>query len=133
MWSRPWTPRVKTESAPSSAGICTNNLFANGGANTIAWSASSGASRYNVYKEQGGLYGYIGQTAGTSLVDDNIAPDLSVTPPIYEAVFNAAGDYPAAVSYFEQRRCCRNDQQAAKHLDDAQWHRVGHVLLAACA
>ncbi|MHA0354582.1 phage tail protein [Bordetella bronchiseptica] len=95
----------KTESAPSSAGICTNNLFANGGANTIAWSASSGASRYNVYKEQGGLYGYIGQTAGTSLVDDNIAPDLSVTPPIYEAVFNAAGDYPAAVSYFEQRRC----------------------------
>lgn len=95
----------KTESAPSSAGTCTNNLFTNGGANTIAWSASSGASRYNVYKEQGGLYGYIGQTTGTSLVDDNIAPDLSVTPPIYDAVFNAAGDYPAAVSYFEQRRC----------------------------
>lgn len=64
----------------------------------------AGGVRYNVYKQQGGLYGYIGQTHGTSLVDDNIAPDMSMTPPIYDAVFNAAGNYPGAVSYFEQRR-----------------------------
>lgn len=94
----------KAESAPSAAGTCTNNLFTNGGMNTIAWSAVSGASRYNVYKLQAGLYGYIGQTTGTLLVDDNVAPDLSLTPPIYDAVFSGAGEYPAAVSYFEQRR-----------------------------
>ncbi len=94
----------KAESSPSAAATCTNNLFTNGGMNTIAWTAVAGASRYNVYKLQAGLYGYIGQTAGVSLVDDNVAPDLSMTPPIYDAVFGSAGDYPAAVSYFEQRR-----------------------------
>ena len=62
------------------------------------------ADTYNVYKFQGGLYGYIGQTAGTSFIDDNIAPDLSKTPPIYESAFSATGDYPGAVGYYEQRR-----------------------------
>lgn len=95
----------KTESQQSATVSCVNNLFSPGGANHLAWSAVTGASRYNVYKEQGGLFGYIGQTTGLALVDDNIAADLSVTPPIYDDVFGAAGDYPAAVSYFEQRRC----------------------------
>lgn len=94
-----------SESAASGAATCTNNLFTTGRWNTISWGAVSGASRYNVYKLQGGLYGYIGQTTGLSITDDNIAPDLGKTPPIYETVFSAAGDYPAAVSYFEQRRC----------------------------
>lgn len=94
-----------SESAASGAVTCTNNLFTTGRWNTISWGAVSGASRYNVYKLQGGLYGYIGQTTGLSIVDDNIAPDLGKTPPNYETVFSAAGDYPAAVSYFEQRRC----------------------------
>jgi hypothetical protein len=80
-------------------------LFETGATVTISWAAVTGASRYNVYKLQGGLYGYIGQTAGLSIVDDNISPDLGKTPPIYDSVFNAAGDYPGAVSYFEQRRC----------------------------
>ncbi|MHB1371979.1 MAG: phage tail protein, partial [Pseudomonadaceae bacterium] len=93
-----------SESAASAAATCANNLFTSGRWNTIDWSAVSGASRYNVYKLQGGLYGYIGQTAGTSIVDDNIAPDLSKTPPIYDSLFGSAGNYPAAVSYFEQRR-----------------------------
>ena len=94
-----------SESAQSSDATCTNNLFTTGCYNTIAWTAVSGAARYNVYKQQGGLYGYIGQTTGTSLKDDNIAPDLGKTPPIYDAVFAATGDYPGSVSYFEQRRC----------------------------
>lgn len=89
-------------SAPASVG---GNLFETGAIVTISWSAVAGASRYNVYKLQGGLYGYIGQTSGLSIVDDNIAPDLSKTPPLYETVFNGAGNYPGAVSYFEQRRC----------------------------
>lgn len=93
------------ESPASVSGMVSSNLFQTGCTNTITWAAVAGASRYNVYKRQGGLYGYIGQTDGLSVVDDNISPDMSKTPPIYEAVFNGPGDYPAAVSYFEQRRC----------------------------
>jgi len=92
------------ESAASAVGSVASNLFETGCTVTIAWSAVGSASRYNVYKQQGGLYGYIGQTSGLSIVDDNIAPDLGKTPPTYETVFNAAGEYPGAVSYFEQRR-----------------------------
>lgn len=81
-----------------------HNLATAGAANTITWTAVADASSYNVYKFQGGLFGYIGKTSGTTFVDDNIAPDLSRTPPIYTDTFTGAGNYPAAVSYYEQRR-----------------------------
>lgn len=93
------------ESAASAAASVGANLYETGCTVTISWSAVTGASRYNVYKLQGGLYGYIGQTTGTSIVDDNIAADLSKTPPLYETVFDSSGNYPGAVSYFEQRKC----------------------------
>jgi hypothetical protein len=94
-----------SESTASTSASAGGNLLETGGIVTISWGAVTGATRYNVYKLQGGLLGYIGQTTGTSIVDDNIAADLSKTPPTYETVFNASGEYPAAVSYFEQRRC----------------------------
>ncbi|MFI9652840.1 hypothetical protein [Guyparkeria halopsychrophila] len=93
------------ESGSSAEATVTSNLLVTGATNTISWTAVTGASRYNVYKLQGGLFGYIGQTDGTSIVDENIAPDLSKTPPIHDSAFNSADNYPAAVSYFEQRRC----------------------------
>lgn len=93
-----------TESAASSAANVVNNLYVNGSYNTIAWSAVSGAVRYNVYKRQSGLYGYIGQTSALSFTDNNIAPDMGITPPIYDTVFASSGNYPGTVSYFEQRR-----------------------------
>lgn len=93
-----------TESVQSSSVSAGGNLFETGAIVTISWSAVSGASRYRVYKLQGGLYGYIGETASTSIIDDNIAPDMGTTPPNYENVFASSGEYPAAVSYFEQRR-----------------------------
>lgn len=92
------------ESPASTTATCTNDLFTTGNENTITWSAVTGAIRYNVYKESNGLYGYIGQTAALSFVDDNIAPDLSLTVRETLASFGV-GDYPGAVSYFEQRRC----------------------------
>lgn len=93
-----------SESAQSSQATANGNLLETGGIVTISWSAASGATRYNVYKLQGGIYGYIGQTAGTSIIDDNISPDMSVAPPSYDSVFASSGNYPGAVSYFEQRR-----------------------------
>jgi hypothetical protein len=93
-----------SESVASSSSTTSGNLLETGGIVTISWSSVGGASRYNVYKLQGGIYGYVGETTGTSIIDDNIAPDLGKTPPTYDSVFNASGDYPGAVSYFEQRR-----------------------------
>jgi hypothetical protein len=79
------------ESSASESAECRNNIFATGAKNTVSWSAADGAARYNVYKRLGGMFGYIGQTADLSLVDDNIDPDLSKTPPVYDLAFNPAG------------------------------------------
>jgi hypothetical protein len=91
----------------SATGIanCSNNLFDAGAYNLIAWSAVPGAQRYYVYKLENGLWGYLGQTTELSFKDDNIAPDLSKTPPIQSNPFTSAGNYPGAVGYYEQRRC----------------------------
>lgn len=92
------------ESAASAEGSGTGNILVTGQYMTITW-ASTGAARYNVYKQSNGLYGYIGQTDGLTFKDDNITANLGKTPPIPNNPFNAAGQYPGAVSYFEQRRC----------------------------
>ena len=92
------------ESVASVAGNVANNLSVSGASNNLSWVAVPGALRYNVYKQQSGLYGYIGQTEGLTFNDNNIAPDMGITPPIVDPVFASAGNYPQAVSYFEQRR-----------------------------
>lgn len=97
----------ETIASAASAAI-TNDLTLAGHYNTITWTAPATGTivRYNAYKLANGLYGYIGQAAGLSFVDDNITPDVSKTPPINDTGFDdAAGNYPSAVSYFEQRRC----------------------------
>lgn len=81
-----------------------NNLLTSGNYNTISWDANADAVRYNVYKQNNGFFGYIGQTDQTTFKDDNIAPDMLRTPPINRDPFNATGHYPAGVGYYEQRR-----------------------------
>ena len=41
-----------------------------------------------------------------SFIDDNIAPDIGLSPPLVEDTepFTSANNYPSAVTYFEQRR-----------------------------
>lgn len=96
------------ETVASASATCTNDLTTSPNKNTISWTDPSTAGtnvRYNVYKLANGLYGYIGQAGGTSFVDNNITPDLTKTPPIADATFcSGTGYYPAAVSYFQQRR-----------------------------
>lgn len=85
-----------TESEKSSAASVGSNLFETGATVTISWTAVAGAARYRVYKLSGGIYGYIGSTEDTSLVDDNITADTSVTPPIYDTdIFTASGSITA--------------------------------------
>ena len=104
------------ESLASASVNVTNNLYVNGAFNTITWSAVASAIRYNVYKIQSGLYGYIGQTQALSFTDDNIAPDMGITTPVVETVFNSANNYPGAVSYFEQRRVFAGTTYAPQQL-----------------
>ncbi len=54
-------PDGVTESLASAVASATNNLTLAGNFNTITWTGVDGASRYNVYKRRGGIYGYIGQ------------------------------------------------------------------------
>lgn len=82
----------------------TNNLLQTDAYNDVAWGAVTGASRYRVYLRSNGLFGYIGETDGLTFRDDNITPDLSKTPPQADTPFTGAGNYPAAVSYYDQRR-----------------------------
>ena len=104
------------ESLASASVNVTNNLYVNGAFNTITWSSVSGAIRYNIYKIQSGLYGYIGQTQALSFTDNNIAPDMGITTPVVETVFNSANNYPGAVSYFEQRRVFAGTTYAPQQL-----------------
>ena len=94
-----------TESLPSSVVSANNNLTVSGNFNTVSWSSVAGATRYRVYKKRGGSFGYIGSTTGLSVVDDNVLADTTITPPedIYD-LNTGAGDYPAATTYYEQRR-----------------------------
>lgn len=91
------------ESAASATVSGNGNVYLSSSKMTISWGAVSGAARYRVYKTYSGTYGFIGETDGTSFVDNNIAADTNKTPPRYDAPFGA-GNYPGAVSYFEQRR-----------------------------
>lgn len=93
------------ESAGSSAEDALNNLLSPGSYNTVAWAPVAGAERYNVYKLNNGIYGYIGSTlyGGTTFVDDGIAPDMSVVLPTFDETLSST-DYPSAVAYFEGRR-----------------------------
>lgn len=97
-----------SESQPSAEVTVTNNLFAAGASNNVTWNVVSGAERYRVFKKLNGLFGVIGEVEedGSSFYtfnDDNIEPDLSVTPPLFDTTLD--DDYPGAVGYFEQRKC----------------------------
>lgn len=72
--------------------------------NVISWDSASGSSKYDIFKEDNGFYGYIGTAEGLSFVDDNILPDFSDTPQEAQDPFSGADDKPGCVAYDEQRR-----------------------------
>lgn len=81
-----------------------NNLAATGSYNSLSWTPVAGAAQYNVYKRSHGLWSYIGSTTTAGFKDDFIAPNSASPPPTASNPFASAGNYPGAVSYFEQRR-----------------------------
>lgn len=83
------------ESSRSASASVKCNPYGDGAYNTISWSAVDGASIYRVYRNEGGIWAFIGQTDGTSIIDENIDPDGSITPPLYDTVFQQPGGITA--------------------------------------
>lgn len=79
---------------------------------TLTWNAVTGASKYNIYKEKSGIYGYIASAVGLTAKDDNINPEMDDTPPTTKEIFTGAGMYPGTIGYHDERRVfgyTRND------------------------
>lgn len=93
------------ESLPSPVANISRDLTVAGNAVDVTPAAVVGAIRYNIYKQISGVYGYIGQTTGVALRDQNITPNVGKTPPLVNDPFVGAGNFPGAVGYSGQRRC----------------------------
>jgi hypothetical protein len=116
------------ESLPSASGSVTNDLTIDGGINRIAWTAVAGASRYIVYKEDNGVFGFIGGTSGLSFDDENIVADLSDSVQTGRNPFVGAGNYPRCASFIEQRlgfASTANDPQAVWLSQSANYENFG--------
>lgn len=75
------------ESVRSSSVTIDCNPYGDGSYNTIRWDVVAGAGLYRVYRDQGGVWAYVGQTDTTQIIDENITPDASITPPHYDDAF----------------------------------------------
>ena len=56
-----------------------------------------GCLKYNIYREDNGIYGWVDDTTEASWTDPNAGgtnPDMSATPPVERDPFKNAGDYP---------------------------------------
>lgn len=75
--------------------------------NDLSWDVVAGAHHYILYKALNGIYGFIGETTELVFTDDDIAPDLSITPQEQRNPFADEGDdvgnRPGEVFMFEQR------------------------------
>lgn len=91
------------------------DISATAGAIEFAWGAVAGAVSYNVYKANpaanlggnaipsGAQFGFMGTTVGIQIIDTNIVPDFTFTPPTHRDPF-AGANYPSAVAYYQQRK-----------------------------
>lgn len=64
--------------------------------------------RYLVYKEQNGLFGYIGETPDTTFKDTNFLPSFANGPQTGANPFEGEGNYPSVVTFVQQRRVFGN-------------------------
>lgn len=77
---------------------------------SLTWLAVTGAAAYNVYKgTTDGAFGFIAQVIGLGYKDRGlVVPDYSIAPPQSRpasSAFANPGNFPGAVSYFQQRLC----------------------------
>jgi hypothetical protein len=116
------------ESLPSAPASVMNDMSIKGNRNTITWTAVAGAGRYIIYREDNGLYGYIGTSETTTFTDENIVADVADGPQTARNPFVGAGNYPRCVTFIEQRLglfSTLNDPQAAWLSQSANYENFG--------
>lgn len=92
------------ESRGSSSASASNDTELPRNYTTVSWTASTGAEYYRIYKShETGSYGFIGESETTSFVDDGFQPDYSDAPIEEYDPFSSTGNYPALLSFWEQR------------------------------
>lgn len=75
---------------------------------TITINLVPGVDNYVIYKSKNGIDGFIGFFTGNTFVDNGVEPDLTENPPRARNPFDSVGNYPATVTYFQQRRVFAN-------------------------
>lgn len=81
-----------------------NGVPVDGMENTITWTSAFFGAQYSIYKEENGIFGFIGTTTSLSYTDSNVEPNVDITPPSSRNPFVTSSDRPRAVGYYEQRR-----------------------------
>ncbi len=81
-----------------------------GNYNILAWGAVTSADYYKVYRMFQGVWAFIGSTTSTSFQDLDITPDTTTGPPEQRNPF-ATGNYPGAVTYYQQRKVFAGSNQ----------------------
>jgi hypothetical protein len=90
--------------------------------NLVAWDAVADTEKYSVYKFQGGIYGFIGETTALSFRDNNISPDLSRSHPQANDPFLDADEKPNCSNFYEQRQVFGG---ALGKPDTSQYSQIG--------
>lgn len=75
----------------------------------VSWNAAAGADSYNIYREEQGLYSFIGRTDRLEFQDNFIDADVSDTAPVAANPFEeGAGFWPSTTGFFQQRQIYAN-------------------------
>ncbi|MER9628382.1 hypothetical protein [Mesorhizobium sp. M0296] len=116
------------ESLPSNELTLKNDMSFQGNRNRLSWDAVAGASAYIVYRNDNGVFGYIGRSEATTFTDENITADISDTPQTARNPFVGAGNYPRCATFIEQRLglfSTKNEPQAAWLSQSANYENFG--------
>jgi|GEM_PF-244184 hypothetical protein len=89
------------ESLPSNQVVSSNTA-------TLSWTGITGATKYNIYQQSVGVWGFIGSSSSSSfsLVPPNgsyFIPDTSKGIPLSENPFSGSGNYPGVVAFYQNR------------------------------
>lgn len=86
--------------ASAAVNIENNDISIDAGSNVLSWTATPGASYYNVYGATPSYntvvpvstsYGFLGRSFGPNFVDTNIIPDFTQSPPLHNNPFAPGG------------------------------------------
>lgn len=121
------------ESLPSSPVTVVNDMIYAGNKNLLSWTAVSGSGGYLIYREDNGVFGYIGRSETTAFVDENITADIADGPQEARNPFSGAGNYPRCCTFIEQRLAFAstiNEPQAAWLSQSANYQNFGKATPA---